>query len=421
MDDLNLPEGWEVRKLGEVAESVNYGYTASAVQKGKIKFLRITDINGGIVNWEEVPFCKIEEKDIEKYKLQNGDIVVARTGNSTGENYFFDEDCDVVFASYLIRFRINRKLAHPKHVWYQMRSNAWWEYIKNVKSGSAQAGANAKVLSQFQVILPPLKEQQKIAEILSSLDEKIELNIKMNKTLEEMAKTIFKRWFIDFEFPNEEGKPYKSSGGEFINSELGEIPKGWRVEKLKNICLKLASGGTPSRKNENFFNGDILWAKTKELNDNYILDTEEKISEEALYKSSAKLFPKNSVVMAIYASPTVGKLGILSKEATFNQAACGMVVNEEMVSYEYLFLYLLSQREYLNNLASGAAQQNLNVSIVKNLDILIPKIDIIKKFKKIANPIFNQILNNQKEIQTLTKIRDTLLPKLITGKIRVRV
>ena len=101
-------------------------------------------------------------------------------------------------------------------------------------SGSVFRNLKTDIVRNHKISLPPLKEQQKIAEILSSLDEKIELNIKMNKTLEEIAKTIFKRWFIDFEFPNEEGKPYKSSGGEFINSELGEIPKGWRVEKLGN-------------------------------------------------------------------------------------------------------------------------------------------------------------------------------------------
>src|SRR5690606_603913 len=133
-----------------------------------------------------------------KYRLKKNDIVVARTGNSTGENFLFNSDLLAVYASYLIKFSIKNNV-HAKFVWYSMRTPTWWGFIEGNKTGSAQAGANAKVLSNFPVKLPPLPEQKAIAHILGKLDDKIELNRQMNQTLEEMAQALFKSWFVDFD------------------------------------------------------------------------------------------------------------------------------------------------------------------------------------------------------------------------------
>jgi len=183
--------------LSDVASEIAYGYTQSATdQKVGPHFLRITDIQNGSVDWYSVPYCPISPSDHTKYKLERDDIVVARTGNSTGENFIFRADKDVVFASYLIRFRIDPNKACPLFVWYCMRSATWWSFVNNSKTGSAQAGANAKVLGRFPLNLPPLSEQHTVAEILGSLDDKIESNRRTNRTLEKMARAIFKAWFI---------------------------------------------------------------------------------------------------------------------------------------------------------------------------------------------------------------------------------
>ncbi len=204
---------WTVATLAEVSDEISYGYTESAADnKVGPHFLRITDIQNGVVDWKTVPYCPIADADLAKYTLEKGDIVVARTGNSTGENYIFDCDEEAVFASYLIRFRIAKKKADPHFVWYSMRSPSWWSFVNASKTGSAQAGANAKVLGTFELPLPPLAEQRAIANILGVLDDKIELNRRMNETLEGLARAIFQSWFVDFDGVRRNAE-LKSEGG----------------------------------------------------------------------------------------------------------------------------------------------------------------------------------------------------------------
>ena len=304
---------------------------------------------------------------------------------------------------------------NPKFLYYYLSSDRFKKYTDMYKGGSVQGYTNLPTLRKIPMYLPPLEKQEKIADILSSLDDKIELNNEMNKTLEEMAQSIFKRWFVDFEFPNEDGLPYKSSGGEMVESELGMIPKGWEVTNIDDICIKVTSGGTPSRKNKDYYDGDIIWIKTKELNDTFLFDSEEKISSIGLEKSSAKLFPPKTVMIAMYGA-TVGKLGISSTMITFNQATCGMVVNTEVCCYEYLYLHLINQREKLKNLAIGSAQQNLSVSVIKEYNIIKPIKQIIEKFKNIIKPIYDKIECNQNNTQSLKSLRDELLPKLLRNE-----
>lgn len=211
--------------------------------------------------WATVPYCPISAGDHRKYKLEEGDIVVARTGNSTGENYLFRGGRDVVFASYLIRFRVNRTLADPRFVWYNLRSCAWRSFIEASKTGSAQAGANARVLGQFSMSLPPLREQETIAAILGALDDKIELNRRMNRTLEAMAQAIFKSWFVDFDPVRAKAAGQHPPGlspeiaalfpDSFQDSELGEIPRGWSVGTLGAIAHEVRDSVNPSQIEEN--------------------------------------------------------------------------------------------------------------------------------------------------------------------------
>lgn len=242
------------------------------------------------------------------------------------------------------------------------------------------------------------------------MDDKIELNRQINANLEEQAQSLFKSWFVDFE-------PFRNSP--FVDSELGKIPKGWKVNSIEDLASYIASGGTPRSLDSSYYDGDIRWFTTKELKDEFLFDSEKHISQTALKNSAAKLFPENTVLMAIYASPTVGRLGILTAESTCNQAAVGIIAKEE-IGYAYLYLLLLSERINLNNLASGAAQQNLNVGIVKRYRVLVPTIDILGTFNEIINPIFATIRNNTAQIYNLSALRDTLLPKLMAGEIAIK-
>lgn len=275
--------------------------------------------------------------------------------------------------------------------------------------GCKMPRGDKKQIMQWPVTLPPLDEQRRIAGILGSLDDKIELNRRINANLEAQAQALFRSWFVDFE-------PFRD--GPFVDSELGKIPQGWEICCVEDLASYMVSGGTPKSLDSSYYNGDIRWFTTKELKDGFLFDSEKHISETALKNSAAKLLPENTVLMAIYASPTVGRLGILTAESTYNQAAVGIIAKKE-IGYAFLYLLLLSERTNLNNLASGAAQQNLNVGIVKRYRVLVPTIDILNSFNEIVNPIFTTIKNNTAQIHNLSALRDTLLPKLMAGEIKI--
>lgn len=296
-----------------------------------------------------------------------------------------------------------------KYLYYLLSQQAFFDYVMSGAKGCKMPRGDKKQIMQWPVTLPPLDEQRRIAGILGSLDDKIELNRRINANLEAQAQALFRSWFVDFE-------PFRD--GPFVDSELGKIPQGWKICCVEDLASYMVSGGTPKSLDSSYYNGDIRWFTTKELKDGFLFDSEKHISETALKNSAAKLLPENTVLMAIYASPTVGRLGILTAESTYNQAAVGIIAKKE-IGYAFLYLLLLSERTNLNNLASGAAQQNLNVGIVKRYRVLVPTIDILNSFNEIVNPIFTTIKNNTAQIHNLSALRDTLLPKLMAGEINV--
>ena len=228
-----------------------------------------------------------------------------------------------------------------------------------------------------------------------------------NHNLEQQAQALYKSWFVDFE-------PFKD--GKFVESELGMIPEGWSIATIESLSSRIASGGTPRSLDSSYYEGNIKWFTTKELKDCFLFDSEKHISDTAVQNSAAKFFPTGSVLMAIYASPTVGRLGILTEPSTFNQAAVA-IIPQDNIGTEYVYMTLLSERDNLNNLASGAAQQNLNVGIVKNYQVIRPTDEIIMSFKTTAGPIFSAIRNDSKEIHALSALRDSLIPQLMSGLI----
>ena len=398
---------WKKYKLGEICTDISYGYTESAVSEPiGPKFLRITDIVPNQINWLTVPYCKSTNETTEKYRLEIGDIVIARTGATTGYNKTIKKlDYETVFASYLIRYKINKEIAYPFFVGYILQSSLWQNYVNAIIGGSAQPGANAKQFGSFEFLLPDLPTQTQIAQILTSFDDKIELLGQMNQTLETMAQAIFKEWFVDFNFPGFDG--------ELVDG----LPKGWRKGKLGEI-FKTTSGGTPSRKqNEYFDDGTIDWVKSKELGDVFVLETEEKITEKAIINSSAKMLPETSILIAMYGA-TVGEISILGKPATCNQAICAILPNQEY-PFSFIYEYLKNKKDFLKKISIGAAQQNISQMVVQNLEIQIPPQELLTKFHGFVALLYRKIKNNSIQIRTLTQLRDTLLPKLMSGAVLV--
>ncbi len=266
----------------------------------------------------------------------------------------------------------------------------------------------------FKLPIPSIEKQQEIVDEYNIITNRITLNEQINQKLEETAQALYKHWFVDFEFPNEEGKPYKSSGGEMLyNEELDkDIPKGWEVISVKDFCLDMKSGGTPSRTNYDYWdNKDVPWLKTGEIKNNIILSTEEYISFEGLEKSSAKLLPINTVLMSMYGA-NAGEIGLLKIESSTNQACCGMICNN-LVDASFLYYHLLVNQEFNHSQAIGGAQQNLSKDYIENIKLVVPKDLNISLFKTVIN---------EKEINTKLISELSLLKSLLLSKItRVEV
>ena len=273
---------------------------------------------------------------------------------------------------------------------------------------AAQPGLSVEKLKKVRVEVPPLPIQQKIANILSTYDALIQNYKNQITALQTAASELYKEWFVRFRFPGHKTAKFENG-----------LPVGWKVERIGNL-YKTSSGGTPSRTNDSFYiNGIYPWIKTGELNDLPIISTEEMITEEAVSKSSAKLFPKDSLIIAMYGA-TIGQLGINKMPSTCNQACCVLQpIENKAYGIYYLYNFFKENRTYIIGLANGAAQQNLSQILISKLKSINPSKDLLVKFEEKENFIFEKIYFLQQQITNLTQQRDLLLPRLMSGKLEI--
>lgn len=295
------------------------------------------------------------------------------------------------------------------------------EYLGNIADTavSAYPSINPSDISSLSFIFPDITIQRKIASIWTSYDQKIHLNSVINDNLEAMAKQLYDYWFVQFDFPNEEGKPYKSSGGAMVYNEKlkREIPQGWTAAKIKDAA-QTYSGGTPTSTNSEYYDGgNIPWINSGELNNSIITSTTNYITEEGLKNSSAKLYPQDTILVALYGA-TAGKVSLLSFEACSNQAVCGVIPSNKIMT-TYIRYYLFSLYEHFITLSSGSARDNISQETIKNTILPIPQEKILKEYSDAVAPIISKTIANQKEMENLTKQRDELLPLLLNGQASV--
>src|SRR5574344_1489685 len=277
---------------------------------------------------------------------------------------------------------------HPKFLYYVLSENRFFDYSTASAKGTKMPRGDKSAIMEYKVPDYCVPEQIQIADILSSLDDKIAFNKRINDNLEQQIQVIFNHYFTN--------EPYDCLLGDVVNT---------------------TSGGTPSRKIEDiYYNGSIPWVKSKELNGTFLFDTEEHITELGVNNSSAKLLPKNSVLIAMYGA-TVGEYAIISKTMCCNQAVCALIPNDK-IPYSYLLMIAKNRKYELINMAVGSAQQNISQVLVKNLPIS-SNYEIIANFNNATMSIFKEIKNNSSEIVKLMSIRDLLLPKLMSGELKI--
>lgn len=383
-----------------------------------IPIIKIGNISNGenIIVDNSTQYVNKEFLSIDKkYHVLKGDILISLTGSHMNQpNSMVGRCCrhldDVV---YLLNQRagkvIPKKTVNKDFLYYVFRLKSIQYAIANRAYGGAnQVNVSPRDIMGIKFRIPNFAVQNRIADILTTYDNLIENNNKRIKLLEQMAENLYKEWFVRFRFP----------GYEDVEFEDG-MPKNWVKDKIRTY-YETTSGGTPKRSNSDYFeSGNIPWLKTGELNDSIILDTDEHITELGLNKSSAKWLPKNSVAMAMYAGSNVGKLGYLDTEMTCSQACCILYDKRNFSSKHYLFHYLLSIREYLQNISFGAAQQNISQDLINKVNIIMPNDEVVRLFEEKINDIYNETRILLKQNKVLIQQRDMLLPRLMSGKIEV--
>lgn len=273
----------------------------------------------------------------------------------------------------------------------------------------------------------PREREMSLVEVLDALDDKIELNRRMNATLEAMARALFQSWFLDFDpvkakldgrKPEGMDKATAALFPEYLeDSPLGHIPKGWEVGKVHDCCVQIQNGGTPRRNEPRFWDGGTIpWLASGEVRQPIITATEGFITEEGLAESSAKWVPAFSTVVAFYGA-TAGQVSFTSSRLTTNQAVCALIPKKDYAFFNYLTMRCATNE--MENKAVGSAQQNISKGIVEETQVVLPPIKLVERFAELANPLFNQWISNLHHSRTLASLRDTLLPKLLSGELRV--
>lgn len=384
-------------------------------------------LNTGNITKNGFDFSKLdfitEEKDksLRKGKVKIDDIILTTRG-TVGNVALVTESIkypNMRINSGMVIIR-SKKDFTPLFLNIFFRSELFKKQALTNGSGSAQPQLPISALKNISIPKLDKKTQAKITSVLSALDEKIALNNQINATLEQMAKTLYDYWFVQFDFPDDNGKPYKSSGGEMVYNETlkRDIPKGWEVKKLSEIA-KTGSGGTPkSTVKEYYQDGTIPWINSGEVNNSIIVQTSNFITGLGLKESSAKLFPKNTILLAMYGA-TAGKASLLTFEATTNQAICAIMPNDEKYLI-FLKTKLEQMYNYLVNLSSGSARDNLSQDKIKELQISIPTDELLEKFHLATRTMYEKIIVNSKENSELIKLRDWLLPMLMNGQVTVQ-
>ena len=369
---------------------------------------------------QNLPFIsEADTKRLSKYILIEGDIVFSRVG-SIDRNVYVDKNHEGwMFSGRCIRVRADKNKVNPRYLSYYFKQNSFKKMMMNLAVGATMPSLNTKIMNSIELDLLPRENQDKIANILSAIDDKIQINNQINQELEAMAKTLYDYWFVQFDFPDQNGNPYKSSGGKMIyHPELNrEIPEGWGVEKIEDIA-QTGSGGTPKSTNSSYYtDGEVPWINSGELSQTVITSTSNFITEEGLKNSNAKLFPSGTILVAMYGA-TAGKVSFLAFEASTNQAICAIMLSDVRMRY-YLKNVIEDLYQYLVNLSTGSARDNLSQDMIKNIKVVIPSNEILDRYYYFSNNIIKELTKKQQENEQLTQLRDWLLPMLMNGQVKV--
>lgn len=410
---------WKHYKMDELIEEISMGPFGSDVKKefyvdNGVPILNGSNLQGFKLQEDSFGYLTKEKADsLKKCNAHRGDIIVTHRG-TLGQIVYVPVDSKYdryVISQSQFRFRCKADLVDVQYLVYYFHTR---EGQYKILANASQVGvpALARATSTFRLIdikLPPLDDQRRIASILSSLDRKIELNNKINADLEEMAQAIFKNWFVDFE-------PFKD--GKFVDSELGMIPEGWKVGRLDEIA-DVVGGSTPSKaKPEYYTQKGIAWLTPKDLSNHPAVYTSRgviDITEEGYNSTSTKLMPKGTILFTSRAP--IGYISIAQNDICTNQGFKSLVPKKAGTCFLYCFLKYVTPE--IENKSTGSTFKEASGSLMKSLQVIMPEQKVFEDFETIVSPLFARIESLEKENSRLSLLRDTLLPRLMSGELEV--
>lgn len=409
---------WKEVRLGDVCEIKHgFAYKGKYFSDTPTCDILVTPGNFTLSGGFKLDKPKFYNGPVEKdYILSKGDLIVTMTDLS--------KNIDTLGYSALVpevkglTFHHNQRIGLVENIannvdkyflYWIMRTPAYQSFIATHSSGTTVHHTSPKGIGNYVFKLPPLDDQRRIASILSSLDRKIELNNKINADLEEMAQAIFKNWFVDFE-------PFKD--GKFVDSELGMIPEGWKVGRLDEIA-DVVGGSTPSKaKPEYYTQKGIAWLTPKDLSNHPAVYTSRgviEITEEGYNSTSTKLMPKGTILFTSRAP--IGYISIAQNDICTNQGFKSLVPKKAGTCFLYCFLKYVTPE--IENKSTGSTFKEASGSLMKSLQVIMPEQKVFEDFETIVSPLFARIESLEKENSRLSLLRDTLLPRLMSGELEV--
>ena len=374
-----------------------YGIAASAVeQKADLPtYLRITDIfDDGTLNLSELK--SVDAPNSDKYLLKPNDIVFARTGGSTGRNYFYDgSDGVFVYAGFLIKFSIDPEKVNPKYVKYYCRSKQYNDWVQSFNTGSTRGNINAQTFGNMEIPLPERKQQDYLVSILEPIDEKIKNNKQVNDNLEQQAMALYRQMFVE---------------------NNNDARRECRADEYFDISI----GKTPPRKEAQWFSmnpTDCIWVSISDMGrcGMYIADSSEYLTHESVDKFNIKVVPDNTVLLSF--KLTVGRVAITDGAMVTNEAIAHFKTDKPEIN-EYLYCYL-KDFNYQTMGSTSSIATAVNSKIIKAMPFVIPTDAELVSFHSVTAPMFEMIKTRQRENTQLAELRDSLLPKLMSGEIDV--
>lgn len=378
------------------------GPFGSSLKRGEMKDsgIPVYEQKNAIYNSREFRFFIDEEKfhELERFQVQTNDLIISCSGTVGKISIIKDDDPKGIISQALLILRPDTSKITLKYLYYFLSSNKGYELITQVSHGSVQVNIAARnIVESIPLSLPKLPEQKAISEVLSSLDDKIDLLHRQNLTLEQMAETLFRQWFVE------------------------EADESWEVKKLKEV-VEIGIGRTPPRKEFQWFsksNIDVKWVSIKDLGDSgiFVFDTSEYLTEEAVEKFNIPIIPPDTVLLSF--KMTLGRVAITTENMLTNEAIAHFKLNKKTpFSKEFLYFYLKTY-PYETLGSTSSIVTSINSGMIKDMEAIIPDNDTLSRFENQVNDYFNKIKTNQTQIRTLEKLRDTLLPKLMCGELKV--